>query len=118
MSGAGPGTIAGAFALRHDEFASRKIQTAIGVRAAAVAKRTARLADFTSGTTLGAEHVRSPLFLGAPIHRVIGASTPSPDFSRRWDAFPGAAGRAGLQRLCENSFSRLFHNVTYLFAKK
>lgn len=60
------------FALRHDVLACCEIITASGVRASAVAKRTALLADFGTGTTLGAKHFCVLIFSETPIHRVIG----------------------------------------------
>jgi hypothetical protein len=64
LSGASAGAQAAVFALGHEVFACREAQTACGIRATAVAKRTARFAHYGPGTTLGAEHERSPFSQG------------------------------------------------------
>jgi hypothetical protein len=56
LSGASAGAQAVVVAPAHDLFARRKIQTASGVHATAITKRTARLTYFGAGTTLGTIH--------------------------------------------------------------
>jgi len=72
MSGASPGAIAASVALRHDVLARREIKIASGVRAPAVAKRTALFSDLGASATLGAKHFVL-LSIGAPMDRLIGA---------------------------------------------